>query len=150
MPDLSEAGAAERFKTRVMALRPDSQRQWGSMTVAQALAHLSVSLEMAVGDRRPPRMLVGRFLGPMVRRKIVADDRPLRKNSPTAPDMVITDERELRIEQERLCALIDRFTAGGPERCTTHPHEFFGTMNAREWSILTYKHLDHHLRQFGA
>jgi Protein of unknown function (DUF1569) len=37
-----------------------------------------------------------------------------------------------------------------PPGCTTHPHSFFGRMTADEWAILMYKHLDHHLRQFGA
>ena len=150
MTDLFQPDTAERFKSRVMTLRPDSPRHWGKMSAAQALAHLSVGLEMAVGDRCPPRKLVGRFIAPMVRRKVVADDAPLAKNTPTAPDMIVRDERDLRVEQERLCRLIDRFATGGPDRCTRHPHEFFGAMTAREWSILMHKHLDHHLRQFGA
>jgi hypothetical protein len=46
--------------------------------------------------------------------------------------------------------LIDRFAAAGPQGCTTHPHAFFGSLTPDEWAILMYKHLDHHLRQFGA
>ena len=50
----------------------------------------------------------------------------------------------------RDCAvLIDRFAAAGPKGCTTHPHSFFGPLTPDEWAILMYKHLDHHLRQFG-
>jgi LPS sulfotransferase NodH len=45
--------------------------------------------------------------------------------------------------------MIDRFVAAGPKGCTTHPHSFFGRLTAEEWAILMYKHLDHHLRQFG-
>jgi hypothetical protein len=45
--------------------------------------------------------------------------------------------------------LIDRFQTGGPDRCTKHPHSFFGIMTPEEWSALNYIHLDHHLRQFG-
>jgi len=48
-----------------------------------------------------------------------------------------------------LCALIDRFAVGGPQCCTKHPHTFFGQMTPEEWATLMYKHLDHHLRQFG-
>jgi len=43
----------------------------------------------------------------------------------------------------------DRFTAGGLGKCTTHPHCFFGKMTPMEWATLAYKHMDHHLRQFG-
>jgi len=49
----------------------------------------------------------------------------------------------------RLAGLIDRFAAGGPAGCTQHPHSFFGPLTPDEWAILMYKHLDHHLRQFG-
>jgi hypothetical protein len=46
--------------------------------------------------------------------------------------------------------LIDRFAAAGPAGCTAHPHAFFGSLAPDQWAILMYKHLDHHLRQFGA
>ena len=62
---------------------------------------------------------------------------------------MVEDERDLGIEQKRLCGLIDRFVAAGPEGCTTHPHSFFGRLTPQEWAILMYKHVDHHLRQFG-
>jgi hypothetical protein len=56
--------------------------------------------------------------------------------------------KDFAAEQQRLIDWIDRFSAGGPERCTTHPHCFFGQMTPLEWATLGYKHLDHHLRQF--
>jgi len=45
--------------------------------------------------------------------------------------------------------LVDRFASAGKAGCTTHPHTFFGRMTADEWGILMYKHIDHHLQQFG-
>jgi hypothetical protein len=74
----------------------------------------------------------------------------MERNAPTAPVLRISDERDLDAERERLCALIDRFQVGGPLHCTTHPHAFFGRLAPHEWAELMYKHLDHHLRQFGA
>ena len=67
-----------------------------------------------------------------------------------APDLIVPDQRDLDAERQRLCALIDRFCAAGHPGCTTNPHSFFGRMTPGEWAILMYKHLDHHLRQFGA
>jgi transposase InsO family protein len=52
-------------------------------------------------------------------------------------------------ERDRLSGLIDKFAAGGAAGCTRNPHSFFGKMTPEEWAILMYKHLDHHLRQFG-
>jgi hypothetical protein len=95
-------------------------------------------------------MMIGRVIGPLVRRMAVRDDEPMKKNAPTAPELRIADARELATEQARLIRLIDRFSTGGPTGCTTNPHSFFGRMTPEEWAVLMYKHVDHHLRQFGA
>jgi uncharacterized protein DUF1569 len=150
MKNLYDAANAEELKTRIAQLRPNSERLWGKMNLAQALAHCAAGLEWAVGDTMPPRMLLGRIIGQMVKPMVVGNDEPMRRNSPTAKDLVVQDERNLRTEQDRLCGLIDRFAAAGPEGCTKHPHSFFGRMTPQEWATLMYKHLDHHLRQFGA
>ena len=148
MKNLFEAATAEEVKERLARLRPDSARQWGKMNPAQALAHCVVAMEWAVGDKIPQRMFIGRIVGGMVKPKVLGNDEPMRRNSPTATDLVIQDERGLETERARLRGLIDRFAAAGPSRCTTHPHSFFGKLTPEEWAILMYKHLDHHLRQF--
>ena len=150
MKNLYEPAAAAEIKARLQTLRPDSERQWGTMSVAQAVAHCAVAMEVAVGDSRPKRMFIGRIIGPLIKRLAIRNDDPIRRNTPTAPDLVVTDERELDHERQRLSRLIDRFAAAGPAGCTTHPHSFFGRMTPQEWAVLGYKHLDHHLRQFGA
>lgn len=119
------------------------------MTPAQAVAHCAGSLEMALGERKPPRMLVGRVLGWAIKPLALGNDAPMRPNSPTVPELVMKDDLDLERERPRLLALIDRFCAGGAAGCTTHPHSFFGRMTPDEWAVLMYKHLDHHLRQFG-
>jgi hypothetical protein len=149
MKNLFEAGRVEEVKQRIARTRPDSERQWGTMNPAQALEHCSRGMEMALGDKTPPRVLVGRLLGWMVKPKVMGNDEPLRRNSPTAKVLIVKDERDLETERTRLCELIDRFAAAGPAGCTTHPHAFFGRLTPEEWAILMYKHLDHHLRQFG-
>jgi hypothetical protein len=63
MKNLYEPAALEEVKTRMAQLKPDSQRLWGKMNPAQALAHCSVAMEMATGKNRPPRILLGRLLG---------------------------------------------------------------------------------------
>jgi transposase InsO family protein len=80
---------------------------------------------------------------------VFRNDDPMRKNSPTARGLIVADERDFGTERARLSGLIDKFAAGGAARCTRNPHSFFGRMTPEEWAILTYKHLDHHLRQFG-
>jgi hypothetical protein len=149
MKNLFEATTVEEVKGRMALLRADSARQWGKMNAAQAVEHCARGMELALGDRRPPRKLIGRILGPVIKPKAFVEGVPMRKNSPTVPGLVVSDERDLGKEQARLCGLIDRFAAGGPAGCTSHPHSFFGPLTPEEWSAWMYKHLDHHLRQFG-
>jgi hypothetical protein len=150
MKNLFEAGSADELKTRVAQLGPGCERVWGTMTPAQVMAHCSRSLEWALGERIPPReRLMMRMMGRLIKPLVLKDDKPLRRNSPTAPDLIIRDEPNLESERSRLCSLIDRFAVAGPEECSKHPHSFFGPLKPAEWAILMYKHLDHHLRQFG-
>ena len=149
MKNLYDAARVAEVKERIGQLTPESTRQWGKMDAAQAVAHCATSMEWAVGDKKPPRMFVGRVLGVAIKPLVLKDDAPMRRNSPTSPDLVVTDARDLAREQERLCGLLDRFAAAGAAGCTRHPHSFFGRMKPEEWAVLMYKHLDHHLRQFG-
>jgi hypothetical protein len=149
MRNLYDPANVQELKERIAHLKPESPRQWGSMNAAQAVAHCATSLEWAVGDRIPPRMLLASILGRIIKSKVVGDDKPMHKNSPTAKDLLVPDQRDLDAERARLLGLIDRFAVAGPAGCTTNPHSFFGPMTPNEWAILMYKHLDHHLRQFG-
>jgi hypothetical protein len=119
------------------------------MTAAQAIAHCSAGLEMALGDIKPPRALMGRLIGRVIKRFVVSSAQPMRPNSRTADELVVDGVRHLDAERVRLSGLIDRFRAGGEGTCTRHPHPFFGSLTPQQWAVLMYKHLDHHLRQFG-
>lgn len=149
MNQIYAVGVATALKQRMDHLQPDSVRQWGTMTPAQALAHCASALEMALGERRPPRMVIGYLIGWVIKPLALGNDEPLRRNSPTVPGFAVTDQRHFMAEKARLLTLIDRFVQAGPQGCTTHPHGFFGRLTPEQWSVLAYKHLDHHLRQFG-
>jgi len=150
MKSLFDAATADEVKVRLGHLRQDSPRLWGKMSAAQTVEHCARSLEWAVGDSVPPlAALPLRILGRVIKPLALGDEKPMRRNSPTAPVLIVQGEPEFSAGREKLCGLIDRFAAGGVTRCTTHPHSFFGTMAPQEWAMLMYKHLDHHLRQFG-
>src|SRR5712692_3890040 len=93
MKNLFEAARVEEVKERMAQLRPDSKRLWGKMNAAQALAHCSAGLELAVGDRIPPRLLLGRIIGRMVKPMALGNDEPMRRNSPTVKGLVVQDKR---------------------------------------------------------
>ena len=150
MKNLFDATVANQVKSRLGQLDPQSERRWGKMTAAQMLAHCSVSLQWAVGEAVPDKLsLPARWVGRLIKPMVFRNDDPMRKNSPTAKSLIVADERDFGKERDRLLGLSDKFTAGGPAGCTRNPHSFFGRMTPQEWAILMYKHLDHHLRQFG-
>jgi hypothetical protein len=105
---------------------------------------------MATGDLKPPRVFIGRLLGRVVKPLALGNDAPMKRNAPTAPELVVAGQPDLDAERAKLAAIVNRFAAAGPAGCTTFPHAFFGPLTPGEWAVLTYKHLDHHLRQFGA
>jgi hypothetical protein len=150
MKNLFQKNIAEEVERRIVSLNSNNAAIWGSMDVAQMLAHCSASLEMALGDRRPPRALMGRLIGWVIKPMVLRDDEPMRKNSPTIEGLVVNDKRDFETERKRLLGLIDRFVGAGPDGCTRHPHSYFGSLTPNEWAILMYKHLDHHLRQFSS
>jgi hypothetical protein len=150
MKTLYEPAQAAEIKARLNRIGPSSERQWGTMNPAQAMAHCAAAMEMALGVRNPPRVMIGRLLGRVVKPIALGTDKPFKRNSPTAPELVVSDPRQLDVEKQKLSDLIDRFVEGGREACTRFPHAFFGKLTADEWGVLAYKHLDHHLRQFGA
>jgi len=150
MKTLWQPDAVEELKDRLAQLRADSPRLWGKMTPAQAMAHCTIAMELALGERRPPRMLIGRLIGRVVKPMAFKESEPMRRNSPTIPGFQVSDDRDLSTERDKLISIIDRFAACGPSGCTTHPHSFFGRLTPDEWSMWMYKHIDHHLQQFGA
>ncbi|MFZ0336773.1 MAG: DUF1569 domain-containing protein [Terracidiphilus sp.] len=150
MESLFESGCVDEVQQRLSRLRPDQPRQWGKMSPAQMLAHCSLGLKMAAGEIRPPRALIGRILGSVIKPMALRDGEPMRRNSPTSKELIIKEVGDFETERKRLSALISRFAAAGPAGCTEHPHAFFGSLTPDEWAVLMYKHLDHHLRQFGA
>jgi hypothetical protein len=113
MKNLFEPATAEEVQLRIARLRPDSERVWGKMSPAQAVAHCAASMEWALGDKTPPRMFVGRILGTLVKPMVFKDDAPMRRNSPTAKVLIVQDDRNLDMERERLRGLVDRFCQAG-------------------------------------
>jgi hypothetical protein len=149
MRNMFDAAVAGTVARRIGRMQPDDRRRWGTMSPAQALAHSTGILEMALGERRPPRHPIGRVIGWAIKRMALGNDAPMPKNAATVKEFVVLDDRDFETERTRLLATIDRFVTSGPLCCTDHPHPFFGRLTPAEWAVHQYKHLDHHLRQFG-
>ncbi len=151
MRTLYQPTIADAVRTRLAQMTADNPRQWGKMTAPQMMVHCSTALEMAMGRvNPPPAPLVARLFGKVIKPIAFKDSEPMRKNSPTAKELVVTSAPGFNAAREQLRARLDTFVAAGCDGCTKSPHPFFGKLSGEEWGALMFKHLDHHLRQFGA
>jgi hypothetical protein len=148
MKTLFQKEAYDEMISRLNKLQANSDREWGKMNVAQMMAHCSACLDMATGKVNPPRSFMGRLIGGMIKESYVGP-HPLKKGSPTAKELIMSDPKEFAKEKEALQAKITQFYEGGEANCTKHPHTFFGHLTPAEWAVSQYKHIDHHFRQFG-
>jgi hypothetical protein len=145
---LFDQSECDAMIARINKLTPDSNAVWGKMTVSQALTHMQKPLQVALGELEIPKSIMGMLFGKMAKKTLV-NDKPFSKNLPTAPVFVVKNVPDFEKEKEKLIALIKKFQAAGPGGVTKKPHGFFGPMTEMEYSKSNWKHLDHHLRQFG-
>lgn len=143
-----QAGANELIQ-RINSLSSESKAVWGKMNVSQMLVHTQAPLKVAFGELKLKRGLLGILFGGMVKKQLTGSV-PFKRNSPTDKQFLVTGTPDFVKEQKKLVELVSRFALEGPQAITSEPHPFFGKMTPQEWDILQWKHLDHHLRQFGA
>lgn len=149
MKNLFDKDVFTEIENRLNKLSPQSQRQWGKMDVSQMLAHCKEAFKVPLMDSSPPRMFLGLLMGWMMKQKLY-NDAPWGKNLPTAPQFKIKDERDFIKEKAELFLLVNKFHQANPEKVEQITHPFFGKFNGQQWGKAMYKHLDHHLTQFGA
>lgn len=149
IPDIFSKDIANAIIERINKLTPETRSQWGTMSVSQMLAHCCVTYEMIYSDKHPkPNFIVGFLLKTFVK-KHVTNNVPYKHNIRTAPAFVISNSREFETEKNRLIDFINKTQDLGRNHFEGKASHSFGTLTAVEWNNLFYKHLDHHLRQFG-
>lgn len=148
MKNLFQPEAVDEVVSRLDKLQPGAVRQWGKMDAVQMMAHRSAAMDMASGRLNLPRIFIGRILGPFVK-PIYTNEKPFSRNNPTDKTLVVSDPRDFQREREQLKLKVLQFHQGGEAQCTWQPHPFFSALTLQDWSRGMYKHLDHHLRQFG-
>jgi hypothetical protein len=147
MHNLFEPTTADEIIFRVEKIDSSAKPLWGKMNAAQMMAHCQAPFEVYFGDKRMKRGLMGMLFGKMAKKKLFID-KPWPKSLPTAKEFIVSDERDLGKEKLKLVQLIKRFNAEGYTIIQT-AHPFFGKLSSQEWALFAYKHLDHHLQQFG-
>lgn len=133
---------------RLGKLDPRTGRQWGKMSPGQMMEHAARALEMASGQKPMQQAFIGKAIGWIFKSGFLGE-KPFPQNSPTGPTLIIKDEPDFEVTRARLTDLVTEFHALGIGGTDGNIHGFFGALSGKEWGETQYKHLDHHLRQFG-
>lgn len=151
LPNVFSKEVSDDFIGRIGKLTPDSQRLWGKMDVAKMLAHCCVTYEMVYepGRHPKPNPLMGLILKYLVKRSVTGE-KPFKKNNPTAPQFIMKTDKDFDAERRRLIEFVKRTQELGEGEFEGKVSDSFGRLTAAEWNNMFYKHLDHHLTQFGA
>lgn len=149
MKSLFDKETQEEVFNRLNSLNKDASAQWGTMNVAQMLKHCQGPLEVGIGHKQlnskigfMKKLLFKAFKPTMY------NDKLWNEGIPTAREFRITGNHNFESEKKQLETFINEFSS--LKNKTDWPkHPFFGRFTPEQWGKAQYKHLDHHLRQFG-
>jgi hypothetical protein len=147
--NIYDANEMAQLQSRINNLTESTAAQWGKMSVDQMLAHCNVAFEMTYDNNHAkPNFFVGFILKTFIKNGVVGP-APYKKNSGTAPAFIIKDRRDFGAEKQRVLNYLNKTQKLGREHFENKESINFGKMSSGQWSTMFYKHLDHHLTQFG-
>lgn len=150
LPNIFEKEVTVTIISRIEKLSPETPALWGKMDVAQMLAHCNVSYDLIYTNKYPkPGFLMKLILKAFVKDKVV-NEKTYTKNLATGPQFRIADSRRFEEEKQKLIDNLIKTQSFGSQWFDGKESHSFGRLTATEWNNMLYKHLDHHLRQFGA
>lgn len=150
MKNIFKKEVTEEVISRIGELNPEVQPQWGKMNPAQMLAHLNVMYELVYEPEKYPKPKgIEKFLIKLLAKNQVVGEKPYPKNGRTAPIFVISDDRDFENEKKNLIEYILKTQSLGETHFEGKASHSFGNLTSKEWNNMFYKHIDHHLTQFG-
>ncbi len=150
LPNIYTPTIVSDLTQRLQKIAAETPALWGKMDAAQMMAHLNKPYEIIMGENTERPNAFMRFILKMIAKNTVVNEVPYKQNTPTAPGFVISGTPDIEAERARLLAYMNRVVSMGEAQFEQMAHGAFGPLSAEEWNNLMYKHLDHHLRQFGA
>lgn len=149
LPNIFESSTTKDLIHRINQLTPMSQRRWGKMNVDQMLAHICVPYEQALGERNDGPNAAMKLIMRLFFKQTMVNEVPYKHNLPTAPAFMIVDRRDFEREKSRIISYIEKIEKLGANYFEGKEQIALGKLNSIQWNNLLYKHIDHHLRQFG-
>ena len=149
LPNIFSKEVSDNIIQRINSLTPATQPKWGKMSVAQMLAHCNVTYEMIYESIHPkPNGFMKFILKTLVKNKVVSETS-YKQNIRTAPQFIIKETKDFEVEKQRLINYITKTQQSGENNFDNKESHSFGRLNKTEWNNMLYKHLNHHLTQFG-
>lgn len=149
LPNIFDVTVVNQLVERINQLNPSTQPVWGKMNVAQMLAHCNVTYELAYENIHPRPNVFMRFVLKAFVKNIVVGEKPYGKSIQTAPVFMVSSEKDFTNEKARLLAYLEKTQQLGAKYFEGRENHGFGKLTVAEWNNMFYKHLDHHLKQFG-
>jgi Protein of unknown function (DUF1569) len=149
LPNIFTKDVSENVIQRINNLSTTTNPNWGKMSVDQMLAHCNVTYEMAYENIHTKPNFFMKFILKMLVKNVVVNENPYAKNSRTAPQFLMTESKDFDLEKKRLIDYITKTQQLGENHFDNKESHSFGILNKTEWNNMFYKHLDHHLTQFG-
>ena len=149
MKDIFSKEVTEEVIGRINNLTAETQPIWGKMSVGQMFAHCSVAYKYVFDNtyKKPKglkKFIMMKFIKPMI-----VSEKPYKKNGVTSPDFKMTTPKEFEEEKKQLIDYLNKTQELGGDHFHYKESHSFGIMTRDEWNNMFYKHLDHHLTQFG-
>ncbi|MEY4875459.1 MAG: hypothetical protein RL708_608 [Bacteroidota bacterium] len=149
MKNIFDKNVSTEVVNRIQSLTADTKPVWGTMSVDKMLAHCNVTYEFLYDNIHAKPNGVKKFMLKLFVKNIVVNEKPYKKSSQTAPEFIIKTNKNFEQEKKRLVDYINKTQQLGEAHFDGKESHSFGTLNKIEWNNMFYKHLDHHLSQFG-
>jgi hypothetical protein len=147
MKTIFDTATRNELIARIQTLDENSTALWGKMNVYQMIMHCMKADEVNLGEKVQKQAFIGKLFGKLALKKVMKDEAPLGRNSPTSPQLRMSGAGDVSAAKAKWISILQGYANySKPE----FVHEFFGTMTREQVGVLAYKHVDHHLRQFGA
>ncbi|MBP6659238.1 MAG: DUF1569 domain-containing protein [Chitinophagales bacterium] len=149
LPNIYNQTVAQDLINRINNLTPETPANWGKMNVSQMLSHSNITYEYVFDERNDHPNFLMKFILKMFIKSKVVSETPYPQNGPTAPAFIIKDSKDFSTEKTRLINYINDVVKKGASFFEGKESSSFGVLTSIEWNNMMYKHLDHHLKQFG-
>lgn len=148
MRSIFQPSACEEVLARLDRLLPESPQKWGRMGAPEVLPHLADGLRQALGEI--PAKPVKSPLAVFPVNWLLIHVLPWPKGKAKSPgEFLKRKPTRWEADLSECKRLVKAVHLRGPHAdWPTSPT--FGRISGASWGVLAYRHLDHHLRQFGA